>query len=283
MKTTRRPADVAFRLMNELEGLLDGIRADGVIDADEVDRVERWLAENEPFADVRPFSEVATKLRAGLADHVLTIDECEDLLFVCRKFTPFNPYFDQIRSGVQLLMGTLAGIAADGVVRPVELDHLTQWLDDWAHLKGMWPFDECEAVVTEILLRRQLNDEARELLALASSFPVAGTMTDPAHPMIIGDLCAVDPNVVFPEKAFVFTGDSPKASRDELAAQVIKRGGLHHKNVRLDSNYLIVCHGGSPYWAFSCYGRKVEKALEYRREGVPLVIVEERDFWDAIA
>lgn len=283
MTKVHRPGSVAFRLLNELEGLLDGIRADGLIDELEIARLERWLAENEQFAFAHPFSEIAEKLRHALSDGVLTIDECEDLLFVCRKFTPFNPHFDQIRSGIQLLLGTLAGIAANGVVKPLELDHLSQWLDDWSHLKGLWPFDECEAVVTTILARKQLNDEAAELIALAKSFPVAGMVDGEAPPLLIQGVCAVDPDVVFPQRAFVFTGDSNKATRQELHGHVESRGGIAHANVRKDSHYLVVCADGSPCWSFSCYGRKVEKALEHRKAGQPLVIVHERDFWDAIA
>ena len=44
----------------------------------------------------------------------------------------------------------------------------------------------------------------------------------------------------------------------------------------------MVCDGGNEFWAFSCYGRKVEQAYEQRRKGHHIVIVHERDFWDAL-
>jgi hypothetical protein len=39
---------------------------------------------------------------------------------------------------------------------------------------------------------------------------------------------------------------------------------------------------GNEFWAFACYGRKVEQAYTQRRKGHHIVIVHERDFWDAL-
>jgi len=54
-------------------------------------------------------------------------------------------------------------------------------------------------------------------------------------------------------------------------------------NVTARSDYLVVCDSGNELWAFSCYGRKVERAYEQRRKGHHILIVHERDFWDALA
>ena len=48
------------------------------------------------------------------------------------------------------------------------------------------------------------------------------------------------------------------------------------------TNYLIIGSEGNTCWAFSCYGRKVEKAMEMRKNGVNIVLVNEIDFWDSI-
>ena len=46
-----------MRLCNELEGLLDGVRADGIIVPEEAARIAAWLQKNEEFGDVHPFSD----------------------------------------------------------------------------------------------------------------------------------------------------------------------------------------------------------------------------------
>lgn len=147
MATARIPrGPQGFRLAHELDGLLTGIAADGVINAEETARLKAWLDANSAFADVRPFSELARHVEHALRDGVLTLEECADLLFVTGKYTTVNPYFDALRAGIQTLMGVLAGVAADRVVNQAELDALGDWLEQWAHLQGLWPYDECNSI-----------------------------------------------------------------------------------------------------------------------------------------
>ncbi len=47
-------------------------------------------------------------------------------------------------------------------------------------------------------------------------------------------------------------------------------------------NYLVIGAEGNPCWAFACYGRKVEKAVELRKKGIRVVLVHENDFHDAV-
>lgn len=277
---------IGFRLAHELEGLLEGIRADGVITSEETALLSRWLDANHEFADVRPFSELAAHLTAVLADGVIMDDEVDDLLFVVQQLTTVNPYFDSFRTGLQILMSLLAGITADGVLDPWETKALADWLSNWSHLKTLWPYDECDAIVTALLSRGHTADELAYLQALAAQFPIAGVQQADGHiaaPPLIRGVCAVAPDVTFAERRFVFTGDSARGPREALVALVVDRGGHWHKGIRQDSDYLIVCDGGSPHWAFACYGRKVEKAYQLRREGHPIVLVHEADFWDAVA
>lgn len=37
---------------------------------------------------------------------------------------------------------------------------------------------------------------------------------------------------------------------------------------------------GNPCWAYACYGRKIEKAMELRKKGAQILIVHEADFLD---
>ena len=94
-------------------------------------------------------------------------------------------------------------------------------------------------------------------------------------------MCAVAPDLAFPDKLFVFTGESQRGARSDLADQVIRRAGQVHDSVTRKTDYLVVCDEGNPMWAFACYGRKVEKAYTMRRAGHHVLIVQERDFWDA--
>jgi hypothetical protein len=274
---------IGFRLAHELDGLLRGAKSDGEIVPLEIERVQSWLDAAHSHRHVRPFSELAAKLDDALADGALTLDECDDLLFLTAKLTTVNPYFDAIRAGTQALMGIVTGVEADGVVKDVEIRALSDWLDEWNHLRGTWPYDECESIVVDLLAGHP-DPHAREYLAaLAQQFPIGGGEDGPASaPLVLSGICAVDPDIEFIEKTFVFTGGSTRAERATMEAKVHDREGFTHPRVTQKTDYLVVCDEGCSVWAFACYGRKVEHAYELRREGHHVQIVAERDFWDAL-
>jgi hypothetical protein len=278
----RSPAGpIGFRLANELEGLLEGISADGVITSAETERVRRWLEANVQFTAVHPFHELEERLTQVLADGVVTMEECADLLWVVRKYTKTNPYFDQLRGGLQILSGLLTGVAADGVLGDHEIAALTAWTEEWEHLRGLWPYDEVDAMVSSILAQRHVGAAIPYLLELARQFPIAGAEDSP--PLLVRSVCAIEPVIRFRGQTFVFTGESTQCERKVLHSLAAERGGRFTEQVTAETDYLVVCDGGRPYWAFACYGRKVEEAHAMRREGHPLIIVHEADFWDAVA
>ena len=59
-------------------------------------------------------------------------------------------------------------------------------------------------------------------------------------------------------------------------------GGSISKGITKTTDYLIVGDGGNPCWAFACYGRKVEAAVQLRKLGHQISLVHEFDFWDFV-
>jgi hypothetical protein len=275
---------IGFRLAHELEGLLLGISADRVIVQQETDRLVRWLAEAAPYRDVHPFSELAGHVERALSDGHFTLEECEDLLFVTSKLTTVNPYFGAARTGLQVLMGVLAGVSADRRVNATEVAKLNEWAEQWRHLTGLWPYDECHAIVACLLDDPTDVQDVEYLLSLSGQFPIGGHLTIDGElpPLLIDGICAKQPSFEFPGRQFVFTGESSRGVRADLEALVVERDGVAHPRLTQKTDYLVVCDQGSPYWAFACYGRKVERAYEWRREGHPIVIAHEADFWNAV-
>lgn len=272
---------IVFRLMHELEGLLLGIRADGRVDGDELALLVRWVDAAEPFATRPPFTELVQVVRAVVQSGVMTSEQIDDLLFVTGKLTRTDSNSEAIRGGLQQLHGVLAAITADGAIDGSEVTALRRWIDEWSHLKGFAPYDECAALATAALSNpADMVPAMAALLEMAQQLP-AGAV-DPTEPLTIRGVFATDPDIQFAGREFVFTGRSPRSSPEELQRHVLSRGGRVAQEVSEQTDYLIASTGDCPYWAFSCYGRKVEEALKLRRAGRPIVIVDERDFWDAL-
>jgi hypothetical protein len=277
--------------LHSLEGILKGIAADGLLQAREVRALERWLDDNRELQNKHPFNEISAALTTALADDTLTPEEIADVLWLCERFHTDNIYFDAITSDMQRLHGMMAGCLFDGVITEDELKQLRAWMDDREHLRSCYPYDELQSLILAVLKDGRIDVHEQTMLKhfFAEFINYIGhravTKPDPADidiGMPIAGLCAVDPDIVFPDKCFCFTGASEKAPRSEIAAIITKRNGLFSPRVTQDLDYLVVGADGNPCWAFSCYGRKVELAMKYRRAGCHMLIVHECDFWDAL-
>ena len=98
----------------------------------------------------------------------------------------------------------------------------------------------------------------------------------------ISGLCTSDPNVEFEGKSFCVTGVLNRGNRKDLENRIINLGGIISDSVSKKTDYLIVGDNGNPAWAFACYGRKVEKAINYRKEGHTIMLIHEYDFFDIL-
>ena len=98
----------------------------------------------------------------------------------------------------------------------------------------------------------------------------------------IKGICSPGPEIVVPGSVFCLTGASARAERKGIQALIEAVGGIFSNSVNRKTNYLVVGAAGNPCWAFSCYGRKVEAAVELRKAGHKITILHESDLWDEL-
>jgi len=122
-----------------------------------------------------------------------------------------------------------------------------------------------------------------EFIALADGRTLTcSTMIAGDNGMIVG-LCAVCPEITLDGKHFVLTGASSRYPRAKFAETIAALGGKLARNLSKKVDFLVIGSDGNPCWAYACYGRKVEQAIELRKAGSRLLIVHEHDFHDAVA
>lgn len=276
------------KAMHSLEGIVLGTAMDGKVSDDEIGAIVDWIKEHEEFIHRHPFNEVIPRLNEIVSDGIVDEEERSDILWLCNQFSTKNQRFSAITSDMQRLQGILAGIIADGKITKEELEGLREWMTEREHLRKTWPFDEIEAVITAVLRDGIVDEQEHQFLlaffdefALKQNHRVLTRNEDFSENMIMG-VCAVCPEIEFPERNFCFTGKSVRTTRAELTSKIEELGGIPLKSVTKDLHYLIIGSDGNPCWAFSCYGRKVEKAVEYRKRGLPILLVHENDFWDSV-
>lgn len=275
--------------INSLLGLLEGIAIDGKITAGEIAILRMWLTDHQDVATRHPYSELIPVVATAVADGVLDSDEREDLLWLCRRLKS-SEFYDMVTADLQRLHALVGGIASDGSITTEEMRGLSDWLTEHEHLRTCWPYDEIATLTTKVLddgrideaEHKMLLDFFSEFLALLDERTIVRPAVFDGPGSTIGALCAVTPEVTFPQRTFCFTGASVRYKRTELENLVRRLGGEAVTGVSAKLDYLVIGADGNPCWAFACYGRKVEKAAALRRKGVRVVIVHENDFHDAV-
>lgn len=286
-----KPAELD-KAIHTLSGILEGITIDKKINSDEMTELINWCSLHRHLIDRHPFSEIIPMIDAALEDGELTEDEMLDIAYVCHNFSQDSEYYDLITSSIQELQGIFHGIMADNAVLDNEITSLNEWVLEHDFLISTYPYDEIKTLLTDILRDGKITEEERNILKvffanfidLKISYNVSEKEIDDLRKNYSTDgICSTSPKIEVKGKTFCFTGTSKKASRKEIAADIQIHGGVFASSVTQKTDYLIVGNEGNPCWAFSCYGRKVEKAVELRKKGSNIQIINEDDFWNALA
>lgn len=276
------------KTVKSLVGMIEGLTIDQKLNQKEIDFFSDWIEQNQELRNKHPFNEMISVALEIFEDQIINDDEKQDLLWLCKKLGS-PEFYDQITSDIQRLHGVLGGVIADGVITEAELKGLRGWLNQHDHLKTCWPYTEVDSIITSVMADGVIDEgEQLSLLSLFSEFITCyddKTITTPPiliHGTLQG-LCANCPDINFTDSTFCFTGSSSRYRRSDLEKTVINLGGKFSKNVNKTIDYLIIGADGNPCWAYACYGRKVETAVNLRKEGHRLLLVHENDFHDAVA
>jgi hypothetical protein len=274
-----------------LIGILEGIHIDKEVNIAEMGELYNWRNEHDFYRNVSPFNEILEIIDDAFEDGILTVEEVNDIQFVCKAYEPDSRYYDLITASIQELHGLLQGILCDSKISALELSGLKHWLDDNSELEGTFPYDEVYSIIQKVLEDGIVDSEEEKMLKVLFSDFIDLDETYCIDKEIIAELkkelkisglCAFAPDVLVKDNIFCFTGESEIMTRNEIAKTIESNGGYFKNSVSQKINYLVVGAEANSCWAFSCYGRKIEKAMELRKKGVPIVIIHEIDFWDAI-
>lgn len=264
-----------------LKGIIVGINSDGNVNSIELTQLREWMKSLSHLRDRQPYNELITVLEEAISDDNLDKEEKENILWLINNYVTKSGYYDVLTAGIQELIGLIQGISFDHEINQKEIEHLLKWLEKNSYLENTYPYDELNSILLAITADGIITKEEHDLLlGFCQSF-----LPDHLERSVISDLklgfCQIDPMIQLTEKTFCITGNSKKFKRREIANQIELFGGFVSNNLNLKVDYLVVCDDNNSCWAFKCYGRKIEAAVNLRKKGHQVNIIHELDLYDA--
>ena len=284
--TSRARADKAI---SSLKGILIGINSDNEVSDQEISELKKWASNHKSLINRNPFKEFMSIIEETVSNNIPATETIEDLIWLCQKYENDNFYYNGVTSDLQILHGICHGILADGVIDEKEIFDLEKWLEENSHLSTYYPYDEIRSLILSIVSDGKIEEEEKLVLkAYLNQFvnlenkEIEEQINIETNDISISGHCTNDPEISIDGKTFCITGVLKSGNRASLEKTISDLGGIPTKTLTKKTDYLIVGDNGNPAWAFACYGRKVEKALELRKNGHTISLVHEFDFMDAI-
>lgn len=216
-------------------------------------------------------------IRLRAADHVtLGLGGAVMANFFTRQSAAYR---NDLNRSAGALIGIAQGFLCDGNLNDDEVRFLHNWLSQNQTIATAWPGDVIYARVKDVLADGQITDDERTYLTEMLQQLIGGSAEKLADSTHVTEL-ALDrtATVTIPACTFCLTGDFVFATRTHCESVIQKRGGHTSKSVTKKVNYVVVGGLGSAEWKHGSFGTKIEKAIEYQRQGVPLLIIHE-DQW----
>ena len=184
---------------------------------------------------------------------------------------------------IDQLIGLAQGVLADGIVSQAEAEMLQSWLrvnhrTDNPYVSRL--LDQVERVLADGILD---EDEGRELHDALMSW-TGGGGTDGEESTTASLPLDPGPRTVrIAGCSFVFTGTGIFGTRKMMQDATLRAGGAVERNITMRTNFVVLGTYVTPAWAHQSFGRKIEKAMEYRdQKGTGVQIVHENDWAQAL-
>lgn len=177
---------------------------------------------------------------------------------------------------VDTLIGLSKGLIADGIVNRDEANFLYSWLIQNQAASASPLIQNLLLKVDAMLADGQLDtDESTELFSILRSISGDASEIGELSKTTSLPLNAPAPKILFENNSFLFTGTCAFGTRKQCQEIIESLGGVNAGSVTKSLNYLVLGTYVTDSWAHETFGRKIEKAIEYRNGGVPLCIVSE--------
>ena len=180
------------------------------------------------------------------------------------------------------LIGIARGLLADGSLNDSEIQFLRKWLVASEGITGNPLLVDITNHVEDVLADGIVTPEERSGLMRMldnlcnNDFEIGEALKPGNLP-----LCSPPPVLYFSGERYCFTGTFTFGQRKDCE-QIVQDRGAIAGSLTKKTTVLVIGDYATESWAQSSFGRKIEKAVTMRTSGVPIHIVAEKHWRNAL-
>lgn len=267
------------RALNGLRGILAGIVADQQLNEKEFLFLDAWLQSQQFLADDDEVKQILAQVGEILADGKVSPDELNQMRDLVTTFLErsTDEQYDNVDQ-IDELMGFLTGVASDGVLNDSEVNALSSWLDSHHRVRSIWPasviIERLDVILDDGIISEEERSDLLQTMRRLTSAKVnpTGINYEASTEVWEDETDKID----IADQVFCLTGDFVSGDRSAVETMLRLKGAKLSPNVNKSVDYLVIGTLASRDWLYTPHGRKIEKALLLKRQGVNVTVITER-------
>ncbi len=190
----------------------------------------------------------------------------------------------RVEQGLAEMVGLVRGVIADGKVSEEEAQRLSDWAKENPEISTRYPANLLARRLERIFQDGRVDaTERRRLGAILTQLAENPTGFGGGYPLATDvPVTLPPPEVHFEGKTFVFGGEMAYGPTHACEREVLERGGVCERAVSRRTDYLVIGAIGQADWCQTGFASLIDEVVQYRTRGVPIAIITEEHWTDAL-
>lgn len=183
-----------------------------------------------------------------------------------------------LKRSCESLIGLCTGMLVDGHLSDDEIIYLKNWLDENDEIAYTWPGEVLYKRINQVLADNVIDENERKYLTKTLEDLIGGSFQETGATSGVSTSLPVQTveSIEIDGKTFCFTGTFLFGTRSACHRATEKAGGEPAPRITKKLDYLVIGTMSTHSWANTSFGRKIEKAMDMQKDGVPLTIIDEQ-------
>jgi hypothetical protein len=190
----------------------------------------------------------------------------------------------RVEQGLAEMVGLVRGVIADGRVSEEEAHRLSEWARENPEVATRYPANLLSRRLERIFMDGRVDGgERKRLASLLTQLAENPTGFGGGYPLAT-DLPVTQPppEVSFEGQTFVFGGGMAYGPIHACEREVIERGGVAERTVNRRTDYVVIGMLAANDWCQGAFGGLIDQVVQYRSRGVPIAVITEEHWTDAL-